>query len=347
LAAPLTLRPAPPLPGAEHWVRTILRRTAPDAAEIRTPLDLPLQREVEKMARSYRRVLAKYGGSALSILVVDSRTADVLAYVGSPDFHSDQDAGQNDGVHALRQPGSTLKPFLYAAAIDLLGWSAGTLLEDGPYAAPGGGIPFEPRNFDRKFRGQVSLERALANSLNVPAVRTLIALGVDRSLSVLHDFGFESLRQSPGVYGAALALGDGEVSLLELVAAYRALAADGVYRPLRFTTPGSTDERRACSARAAQQVARILANNALRVEAFGAGGPLEFSSPVAVKTGTSTGYRDAWTVGFDEDVTVGVWVGNFDGHPLRDATGAASASPLFHQVMLRAQALTGRRRSAE
>lgn len=339
--SPLSLRLTPPLPGARHWIQAVLRRVPSEETILQTTLDLPLQRELERLAKGRRSWLGSFGASALAAIVVDHQSLEILAYLGSSDFEAVGDLGQNDGVQALRQPGSTLKPFLYAQAMDNLGYDASTLLPDEPTHFVSVDRFWAPENFDRTFRGEVSLARALANSLNVPAVHVLHRLGLERGLEVLHAFGFESLDQPAQHYGLALALGDGEVSLFELAAAYAALARGGAYRPLRLLKEQSVGEPvRAVSPQAAAAIGAILADGALRREVFGSRNALEFPFRVAVKTGTSKGYRDAWVVGFSARHTVAVWVGNFDGRPMKLATGAASAGQIFHDIMLRTTELT-------
>jgi penicillin-binding protein 1C len=337
LGTPLRLHPRPPWLGAKHWVRAILRRAPADATEVHTPLDHGLQRELERIARAEVLRLQSFEASALSIIVIDNRSSEILAYVGSPDFSAVDLEGQVDGVVSLRQPGSTLKPFLYAAAIDQLGLDPDSELDDEPLSFIGPEGYWSPENYDRKFRGVVSLRRALANSLNVPAVTVLSRLGLERGLRVLHGFGFESLDKSAEHYGHALALGAGEVTLLELATAYSSLARGGSLRSARWLTRGPEGaDRVACTPRAAGQISEVLADSAARREVFGAHNDFDFPFWAATKTGTSKGYRDAWALGYTHDITVGVWVGNFDGRPMRLGTGAGSAGPIFHQTLTRA-----------
>jgi penicillin-binding protein 1C len=339
LGTPLVLHALPPLLGAPHWVRTILERAPLGQSELDTPLDLGLQRELERIARGHLLRLRSFEASALSIVVVDNSSAEILAYVGSPDFHAAELDGQVDGANARRQPGSALKPFIYAAAIDQLGMDAETVLLDEPLSFLGALGYWAPQNYDHKFRGQVTLRRALANSLNVPAVQVLTRLGLERGLEALHLFGFASLSEPASYYGPALALGAGEITLIELVGAYAALARGGSYRAPRFLKQSpKTEAQAACSPRAAQEISSILADSAARREVFGASNDFDFAYPVSTKTGTSKGYRDAWAMGYTEELTVGVWVGNFDGRPMRLGSGAGSAGPIFHEVFERAVA---------
>jgi penicillin-binding protein 1C len=321
-------------PGAFHWVRRLARDTGRAAsAEWRTTLDSALQRRVEQLVHLHANSMQRFGASAAAVLVADNRTQEVLAYVGSPDYRA-AIGGQNDGVVALRQPGSTLKPFVYAAAMQHLGYTAATLLPDVPLEFREAGQVYAPRNYDGQFHGPVRLREALANSRNVPAVYTVSQVGVGRVLDYLHRLGFSSLTKAPEYYGVALALGDGEVTLEELVAGYMVLANDGALRPLRIVVDEPvTEPVRAVDARVARVLRDVLQDPLARATSFGRHGVLEFDFPVAVKTGTSKGARDNWTVGFSDEVTVGVWVGNFDGTPMVGASGVSGAGPLFHAVM--------------
>ncbi|HEX7451071.1 MAG TPA: penicillin-binding protein 1C [Polyangiaceae bacterium] len=316
--------------------------------------DSGLQREVSELARRAAVYVADYGASAVSVVVVDNASGEVLAYVGSPDFFAARALGQNDGARALRQPGSALKPFVYAAAMARLGMTAATRLPDLELGLPTSEGTYSPKNYDGRFHGPVLLRDALANSLNVPAVYTASRVGPEQVLELLHRAGFSSLEDSAEHYGAALALGDGEVKLSELAQAYAMLARGGAFLPLRFyrtATLGSGAQlSRSIPAptavvepRIAAVLADILSDDLARSPEFGIGGPLSFPFPVAAKTGTSKGFRDNWTVGFTHEVTVAVWAGNFDGSPMTGSTGVTGAGPLFHEVML--AAMRGRDRA--
>lgn len=333
-ALTLELHPRPPLPGAHHWVRVVAKE-AP-VGRLRTTLNGLLQRDVEASVAGHRRSLMRAGGeaSAAAAIVLDNRNGEILAYVGAPDYFDQEHGGQNDGVAALRQPGSTLKPFIYAQSIDDLGLTSASLLPDKPLQFRTPGAFYSPKNFDRKFRQTVLLRRALANSLNVPAVYLLEKLGEARVLTRLRAAGLSSLTEHAAHYGPALALGDGEVTLRELAAAYACLARGGTTVTPRLLLGAPTDPtQRVFSPAASALITEILSDDIARREAFGARNALDLPFPVAVKTGTSKGYRDNWTVGYTRAITVGVWVGNFDGRPTQRLTGATAAGPLFHAVM--------------
>ncbi|HEY2513786.1 MAG TPA: penicillin-binding protein 1C [Polyangiaceae bacterium] len=316
-----------------------------EVSVLETTLDGSLQRAAERATAATVDSLRDRHVTAGAVVVLDNATGDVLAYVGSPDPSDVGALGGNDGARALRQPGSTLKPLLYALALERLGFTAATVLPDVPLRIDGtpGQSDFAPRDYDGHFHGPVRLREALASSLNVPAVWTLAQIGVAPFLDRLHALGFASLNRPAEDYGTALALGDGEVSFLELANAYAALARGGRYRPLRFVRavtrgPYRRELEPAPSTvvfpeSVADQIIDVLKDPRARVASFGEGDSLRFPFDVAAKTGTSKGYRDNWTVGFSHAVTVAAWVGNFDGTPMDRVSGITGAGPLFHAVM--------------
>lgn len=350
LSMPLELQEHWIAPGAFHWVRRLADlgtgASAPNS-EVRTTLDSSLQHRVEALVLRHTEAMTKFGASSAAVLVADNRSHEVLVYVGSPDYRATAAAGQNDGVVALRQPGSTLKPFVYAVAMERLGYTAATLLPDVPIEFREAGKVFSPRNYDGQFHGPVRLREALANSLNVPAVHTASQVGVGQLLTELHKFGFASLTNTPEHYGVALALGDGEVTLEELVAAYMALPNGGVFHALGLVQDQPSPPARVVMRPTTAALVRDMIEDPLaRAASFGRNSVLEFGFPVGVKTGTSKGARDNWTLGFSEAVTVGVWVGNFDGTPMTGASGVSGAGPLFHAVMQEATAWVKARHAA-
>jgi penicillin-binding protein 1C len=350
---PLRLTRALAQGGTEHLMQGLLSGAlAPElrgerVQRLDTSIDSALEREVTELSRRAARYGAEVGLSSVSVVVVENATAEVLAYVGSPDFYAQKALGQNDGARALRQPGSALKPFVYAAAMARLEMTAATRLPDLELRLPTSEGVYTPRNYDGRFHGPVLVRDALANSLNVPAVYTAARVGPSQVLELLHRAGFDSLTQSPEHYGAALSLGDGEVKLTELAQAYSMLARDGMFLPLRFyrrallgngaeLSRPAAEPRAVIDSRIARILTDILADDLARAPEFGQGGPLAFPFRVAAKTGTSKGFRDNWTVGFTREVTVAVWAGNFDGTPMTGSTGITGAGPLFHEVMLAA-----------
>ncbi len=264
-------------------------------------------------------------------LVVDNKTGEVLAYVGNIGVQSS--AKHVDGVQAARQAGSTLKPFLYALAFEKRHIAAASLIEDSPLDVPAPGGVYRPKNYDNLFHGPVTARVALASSLNVPAVKTLNLVGVDSFVECLGRFGFGNL-EPPEFYGPSLALGAADVSLWNLVNAYRTLANGGVWRPCRMSS-GTEDAtfRRAVSAEAAFLTADILSDREGRSRTFALENPMATRYWTAVKTGTSQDMRDNWCIGFSDRFTVGVWAGNFSGQSMWDVSGVTGAAPVWVEVM--------------
>lgn len=326
---------------APHFTTFALAR-APAPGTLPTTLDGGLQAEVERLARQVVRALADKRVGQAAAVVLDNASGDVLAWVGSVDFF-DPAEGQVDMVIGRRQPGSTLKPFVYGLALER-GFTAADRLPDLPLWFPTGLGDYRPRNYDRRFHGWVSLRTALANSYNVPAVWMAHRLGPADLLRRLRRLGFESLTRSADHYGLGLALGNGEVQLLELANAYRALANEGVWSPIRWRrdTPPSRGGR-VMPADVARLLTDILADPVARIPAFGRRNSLTLPFPAAAKTGTSTDFTDNWTAGYTPDVTVAVWVGNFDGRPMEGVSGVTGAGRLWHRVMRAAAALRGGR----
>ncbi len=272
--------------------------------------------------------------------------------VGSKDFFDERE-GQVNGVLARRQPGSTLKPFMYALALEK-GLTAATIIKDSPASFPAEGGAYIPFNYDREFHGPISLRTALACSYNVPAVSLLNHLGPELFLRQLKQLGFHSLQKPANYYGVGLTLGNGDVTLFELARAYSTLARLGAYQPERFILKlaekdgrenrdflGNPKEnspvRSIFSPQVAYIITDILADPKAQVPSFGYLNPLSFPFPAAVKTGISEDFRDNWTVGYTPlytVYTVGVWVGNFNGQPLANVSGITGSGPIFHDIMM-------------
>jgi penicillin-binding protein 1C len=332
LAAPHFLFWAARHLGAEH------------PAQVRTTLDRPLQQFVEAQAQQVIQTLAPYNVHQAAALVIENTTGEVRAYVGSTDYFRSADQGRNDGVQALRQPGSTLKPFLYQLALDQRRIQPNSILADVPtaYAIPGARL-YRPIDYHEQFQGPVRVRVALANSLNVPAVKLLEKIGVPAFLTYLHQLGFNHLTHSPDYYGLGLTLGSGEVTLWELARAYVTLANQGQQLELKTTYAGVP----AASAIASTPptslspkstswflISDILGDRFARAQAFGVDSLLSLPFPAAVKTGTSSDFRDTWTVGYTTDYTVATWVGNFNGAPMQNVSGVTGAAPLWNRIML-------------
>lgn len=341
-AEPLELRPLSHPFFAPHLVETLRAEGNLSPGTVTTTtLDLELQRAVEGLTRTHLASIAERGASDAAVIVVDNHSGEVLAYVGSADFHDVRIDGQVDMARARRQPGSTLKPFVYALAF-ADGRSAAEMTADveTSFAEPGG--VYTPENFDHGFEGPIPLREALAGSLNIPAVRLAAEQGPQALLDLLHALGFASLEERADHYGLALALGSGEVELRELAAAYATLARGGGHTPLRFTVEDAGELGRAATTvpaiepAVAALLSETLADPLARVRGLHGRGPFTMPYPAAIKTGTSSGYRDTWTVGYTRERTVAVWLGNADGSPTDRLTGAGGAGPLFADVMARA-----------
>jgi penicillin-binding protein 1C len=237
-----------------------------------------------------------------------------------------------NGAWSPRSAGSTIKPFTYLLALEH-GATPASVAADVPafFDTPTGS--YHPENYTRRCSGPVRYRDALANSLNIPAVRVLAAFG---GPSVLHarltDLGFTSLTKPVAEYGLGLTIGNAEVRLLELTNAYACLARLGNAKPYRLLASQPTGERALCDPRAAWLIADMLGDNAARTPSFGANSPLRFDFPVACKTGTSTDYRDNWAMGYTPEFTVGVWAGNFDGSAMRGVSGVSGAAPILHAI---------------
>ena len=333
--------PAPFL--APHFVEMVLAslgRSRP--ARLETSLDARLQAAVAGIVRSHRALLAGHGARNVAVVVLDNARAEWLAWEGSGDYEGGAPGARINGPLVPRQPGSALKPFTYALAFEE-GFTPATVLPDVPSHFPTAepGVLYSPRNYDGRYRGPLLARRALAGSENVPAVALASQLGVPRLLRFLGRAGFSTLERNATYYGLGLTLGNAEVRLDQLVAAYAAFARGGLWVEPTWRRDRVIEESAArplVSPRTAFWITDILSDGEAREYIFGRGGHLEFPFPVAAKTGTSQAYHDNWTVGYTRDVTVGVWVGNFDRTPLRDSTGVTGAGPIFHAVMLAATA---------
>jgi penicillin-binding protein 1C len=306
-----------------------------------TTLDADLQRSVEGIIRSHRPTLARHGAHNVAVVVLENATGEWLAWEGSGDYHNRDHGGAIDGVVTPRQPGSALKPFTYALAFEQ-GLGPATVLPDVPSHFPTAedGILYSPQNYDGRFRGPLLARRALAGSENVPAVALTARLGVADLLRFLRNAGFTTFDKTAAHYGLGVTLGNAEVRLDELVAAYAAFANGGLKvstTPLRSTAPGRRAPERLVSSRSAFLISDVLSDDNARAYVFGRGSHLDFPFAVAAKTGTSQAYHDNWAIGYTRAVTVGVWVGNFNRRPLIGSSGVTGAGPLFHAVMLAAQ----------
>ncbi len=304
-----------------------IRARHPGAVRVATTLDGALQRQVEALARREERGLVEHGG--LAILIVDNASRAVLAAVGAPDAHDDSRNGWVDMVMAVRSPGSALKPFIYGLGFDDRVIHPETLIADvstrfGDYA---------PANFDRGFHGELTVREALQMSLNVPAVLILDRIGPARFAERLKSSGARLVfPKGTTEAGLPIALGGVSINLLDLTTLYVALAREGEVAPLLFEPDAETGPvHRLLSASAAWQVRRIL-QGAPPPPGLVPSGEVSLRPVIALKTGTSFGFRDAWAFGVGSRHTVGVWVGRPDGTPSPDRYGRNTAAPLLYRV---------------
>lgn len=324
---------------APHFVFQLAQNLPTGAQTVKTTIDIELQKLVAEQIQQVLDQLKSYHVTNAAALLLDNRNGEVLAYVGSADYFDNEHDGQYDGVRALRQPGSALKPFLYLLAMEE-GFHPATLISDIPthYRMPGG--LYSPKNYSETFHGPVRLREALANSLNVPAVRTLAKIGTEKFLKRLKEYQFDSLNEDAEYYGVGLALGGGEVSLYELTRAYLCLARMGDFQPVREMTEINDISQPPFSAAKTISlpmynylVTDIMSDPFARSSEFGFYSILNLPFPCAAKTGTSFRFCDNWTVGFTRDYTLGVWVGNFDHTSMMKVSGISGAGPIFANIM--------------
>ncbi|MGH2594048.1 MAG: penicillin-binding transpeptidase domain-containing protein, partial [Anaerolineae bacterium] len=327
---------------------------------VTTTLDLDWQHAAESIVQ--RRLKELQDGTALSIpqgqpgksvnnaalVAIDPHTGEILAMLGSPDYFDATIDGAVNAAIAHRQPGSSIKPITYAAAFDPTLpdplTPAGMILDVRSSFPTREGDPYVPRNYDLQFHGPVSARQALASSYNIPAVKVLQRVGLDRMIGLARALGIGTFGDASR-YGLSLTLGGGEVRLIDMVAAYGAFANGG-----RRVTPASVLQvttasgdalynvqpqlgEQALDPRVAYLISDILSDNAARAPAFGEFSVLRLARPAAVKTGTTTDWRDNWTVGYTPDLVVGVWVGNADNQPMERVSGVAGAGPIWHDFV--------------
>lgn len=354
-------------------------RLAQGGLRIITTLDVHLQEQATRIIRRHladlNRPSANYPkqrrAENAALVALDPTTGAIRALVGSPDYFDASIAGAVNGVLALRQPGSTLKPIAYAVAMDPAlseaagrpPWTPATVLADVSTSFPSfEGILYKPLNYDLIYHGPVPVRYALANSYNIPAVRTLQYIGIDAFVAQARRHGISTFG-APSRYGLALVLGGAEVRLLELTTAYAPFAHAG--RPLRpiaiarieddtgqilfdaglqgpafnpesWTLPTRRSHPAVLDPRTAYLISDILSDNDARSAAFGLNSPLHLTRKAAVKTGTTTDWRDNWTIGYTPDLLTGVWVGNADNTPIYGASGIDGAAPIWHDFMTQA-----------
>ncbi len=350
-----------------HWVqyiRTLLEdRFDPQTIyrsgfTVYTTLDPDMEDAAQQSVTAQVAALADKHVTDGALVAIKPSTGEILAMVGSPDFYNDANAGQiNMAVSPTRQPGSSIKPFTYLAAFEK-GWTASTLIWDVPSEFPPSGLPndpnpvYVPNNFDHKFHGPLTVREALANSYNIPAVKTLQFVGVYDDPNTPQKDGLTGMAERMGItsltrddYGLSLTLGGGEVSLLEMTGGYAVIANGGLRVPpvaimkivdfqgnVKYQyEPPAGDQ--VIGPEHAFLMSSILSDNSARTPVFGPNSIVNLPFQVAVKTGTSNDSRDNWTLGYTPDLAVGVWVGNADYSPMENTTGVTGAGPIWAEFM--------------
>lgn len=325
---------------APHFVFHLMNSLPKNAQTVKTTIDIESQKMVSEQINKVLSRLKTYHVTNAAAILLDNHSGEILAYVGSADYFNTDTEGNVDAIRALRQPGSTLKPFLYLMAMEE-GFNPATLISDIPthYRMPTG--IYSPRNYSENYHGPVRLREALANSLNIPAVRTLAKIGIDRFLDRLRGYGFASLDKDAEYYGIGLALGGGEVTLYELARAYMCLSKMGEFHPAEeiieindIKQEHSEEKKRISTPQFNYLLTHILSDAFARTAEFGFNSILNLPFPCCVKTGTSFRFCDNWTVGFTKDYTLGIWVGNFDHTPMQKVSGVSGAGPIFANIML-------------
>src|SRR5438067_538890 len=332
LSESLALRPPGRRFRAPHFVELVLQQPIETPrAELKTTLDFRLNEQVEKILRERLAQLREQNVRNGAVVVIDNASGDVIALVGSENYFA-PDTGQVNGAWAQRSAGSALKPFTYLLALER-GATPATMVADVRTSFPAAGGFYRPENYNRRCYGPVRYRTALASSLNIPAVKVLLAAGGPAALHErLRECGLTTLNRPAEIYGLGLTLGNCEARLLEMTNAYASLARLGEFRPWRGFSTSTSAAHRYSQPELVWQIADILSDNSARTLAFGMNSALRFDYPVACKTGTSTDFRDNWTVGFTPEFSVGVWAGNFDGAPMREVSGVTGAGPILHAI---------------
>ncbi len=335
LDEPVILFPKTSPFNAPHFVDLLINHPTLSGPVVRTTIDLPLQSEIQTIVRGHIAQLTEEQVTNAAVVVLDNRSGNLLAMVGSSDYFDTAHDGQFNAALSPRQPGSALKPFTYAVAFEE-GYTPATIIPDIETVIPTDKGTYTPINYDNRFHGPVRVRTALACSYNIPAVRVLQQLGTEKLLAKLHHCGMRSLDQTADYYGHGLTLGNGAVTLWEMTRAYALFANHGRLRDIKIIQDDTDDAVpvKVFSEETAYLITSILSDAAARAPAFGFDSPLNLPFPCASKTGTSSDFRDNWTIGYTPDYTVGVWTGNFDNSPMKRISGITGAGPIFRDIML-------------
>jgi len=321
--------------------------------KVKTTLDLEIQKIAEKIVKEEIKKLVDFNVTNASVVVLDSKTGDILAMVGSYDFNDEKFGKFNVAAYGQRQPGSAVKPITYATAFEK-GYTPATVLMDVKTEFSSGSStdkPYIPVNYDGKFRGPMQVRFALGNSENIPAVKMLAMVGIRDFLQKASDMGlsqFAPTQENLNRFGLAVTLGGGETTLLDLTSTFSTLSDSGQkkdpssiieitdFKGKKIYKQVKVKKKQVLSPEVAFLISHILSDNNARIEIFGANSYLNIpGKTVAVKTGTTDDKRDNWAIGYTKSITVGVWVGNNDNSPMNPkiASGVTGASPIFYRLM--------------
>ncbi|XDD46990.1 penicillin-binding protein 1C [Leptospira sp. WS39.C2] len=299
--------------------------------KIDTTLSYSYQKKVEEILRRNIKTLENRNVKDGAVVVIENKTGKVLVYVAN--IGKESSVSQLDLIRTKRQVGSTLKPFVYALNFQQKKLTPNSILSDSPIGIPVYQGIYRPLNYDKSYKGNVTVRQSLASSLNIPAIRALSFLDVNEFVSLLENLGIKGL-QYPEFYGPSLALGAADISLLELTNAYRMFANGGLYSQIQWReNEGSFEQKRIFSTQVSFMISDILSDREARSLGFGWDNFLSTSYFTAVKTGTSQDMRDNWCIGYSEHYTVGVWVGNPTGSPMLDVSGITGAAPVWRETM--------------
>lgn len=325
------------------YVRKKIKRRISNTKEIRTYLDYPLQKRIKQVIRNNVSRLKGLNVKNAAVVILNAQ-GELITMIGSVDYFNKDEAGQVNGTTALRQPGSSLKPFLYAYIFQKGHSPADVIGDIKTHLATESGV-YAPVNYDKKYHGPVSIREALACSYNIPAVRWLYQYNYKEYHSFLKKFGFDSINKEPYFYGLAIALGTAEVPLIDLAQAYTVFSQNGYLVPLKSIRSIVTlknqkkhfkrkKKKKIIDEKIAFLINHVLSDRHTRVKAFPSLRGILYPFDIAYKTGTSKDYRDAWVIGYDRKYVVGIWLGNFKGESMNRITGGNSAVPLLYDIFL-------------
>ncbi|HEY1872513.1 MAG TPA: penicillin-binding protein 1C, partial [Chitinophagaceae bacterium] len=295
---------------------------------VRTNINMNTQLKAEKLVEDYVRTLRLKNIKNASVMVIDNKTHKVITYIGSSDFQDTTDGGQVNGASAVREPGSTLKPLLYGLCIDEGLLTPKMVVTDVGVNYAG----YAPENYDKKYNGYVTVEYALEHSLNIPAVKSLKLLGKEKLIQKLASCDFQQVKKDQNKLGLSMILGGCGATLEELTGLFSAFANDGIYVSPSYTQSDTNFRKIKLISPAANFMITDILSRVNRPDFPLNWQATEHMPKIAWKTGTSYGRRDAWSIGFNKNYTVGVWVGNFSGVGVADLSGANVATPLLFKI---------------